>query len=517
MRRSNGLTRPNGASSALLLTILVAMALVLWPVAAFPLPPLADYANHLARMHIIATLPQDVMLARYYVVEWQIIPNLAMDLVVPQLAKVLGVYRAGQIFTALTFAVIASGTFVLSRVLAGRWSLVPLFALPFLYNQLLLIGGLNYLLGIGLALWALAAWIALDQRSIVVQLAVAGVLAVGLFFSHLYAAGLFGVGLLAYESRRLWHSEAPIGQRLVRFCLPALAFVPLLAMLLASRTAGLSGSFYWDFAGKLDSLTLGVTAYSSVLATVIVVAMAGGLGLAAWRGKLVVHPLAGYLLVVGIVLLLAMPRLLFDTYMADQRLPMAIMFMLIACVDVPLAGAAALAAMGFGLVLLVLRVGEVHTYWAASARETAEVQEALKQLKRGARVVTITADTKRGYVPEDYGLDHAASLASIERSALTTRTFVVAGKQILAMTEPYRNHVDQYDGGPPDIAMLLRDKSSDSSGTYSYWHHWPEQFDNVLVIFTPADFTNPDPSALAEVFRGKRFRLYASKGPGNQQ
>ncbi|MEZ5853542.1 MAG: hypothetical protein R3D67_01885 [Hyphomicrobiaceae bacterium] len=503
--------RQSGASSAFLLTTVIALALSLWPVISYPLPPLADYANHLARMHIISALPHDAVLARYYTVEWQIIPNLAMDLVVPPLAKVFGVYPAGQMFTALTFLVIATGTFALSRVLSARWSIAPLFALPFLYNQMLLIGGLNYLLGIGLSLWALAAWIALDGRSVVLRLAVAALLGVGLFFSHLYAVGLFGVGLLAYETRRLWLGNGLWGPRLAHFCSPALAFLPLLGLLLVSRTAGLSGNYYWDFAGKFESLGLGVIAYSTSVALALVAVMAAGAVWAFWRGYLTVHPLAGYLLVISAIVFLAMPRLLFDTYMADQRLPMAIMFMLIACLDLRLPERAALAGMALAVILIGVRVLEVRWQWQTSAVETAEVQRAFSHLKRGARLLTITADSKRGYVPADYGLDHAASLASIERSALTTRTFVVAGKQILAMTQRYRDFVDQFDGAPPDIDMLVRDKTSNASGQYSYWHHWPERFDNVLVIFTPQAFTNPDPSGLEEVFAGRRFRLYACK------
>ena len=56
-------------------------------------PPLADYINHLARMHVIATIDADPDLARFYEIDWQVIPNLMMDLVVPVLERVMNVYR----------------------------------------------------------------------------------------------------------------------------------------------------------------------------------------------------------------------------------------------------------------------------------------------------------------------------------------------------------------------------------------------------------------------------------------
>lgn len=57
------------------------------PVWTHPIPPLSDYANHLARMHVIATLDTNPHLQRYYQIDWQIVPNLIMDLVVPLLDR----------------------------------------------------------------------------------------------------------------------------------------------------------------------------------------------------------------------------------------------------------------------------------------------------------------------------------------------------------------------------------------------------------------------------------------------
>jgi hypothetical protein len=148
------------------------MAVALVPIATHPLPPLSDYVNHLARTHVIDAIGTDSNLSRYYTVEWQIIPNLMIDLIVPVLHRFMSVYLAGQIFTILAFLLIASGALVLSRALNGRWSPVPLVALPLLYNGVLLVGVMNYVFGIGLVLWALALWVMLRER---LALAVRGI------------------------------------------------------------------------------------------------------------------------------------------------------------------------------------------------------------------------------------------------------------------------------------------------------------------------------------------------------
>ena len=73
------------------------------------LPPLLDYPNHLARMYLLPHLP-DAALARYYTVHWTPIPDLAMDGIVPFLAKVMPLEWAGKLFIALTFLLLAGGT-----------------------------------------------------------------------------------------------------------------------------------------------------------------------------------------------------------------------------------------------------------------------------------------------------------------------------------------------------------------------------------------------------------------------
>ena len=85
------------ATIALFFVVLLAVASI--PIATHPLPPLSDYVNHLARTHVIDAIGTDSNLSRYYTVEWQIIPNLMIDLIVPVLHRFMSVYLAGQIFT----------------------------------------------------------------------------------------------------------------------------------------------------------------------------------------------------------------------------------------------------------------------------------------------------------------------------------------------------------------------------------------------------------------------------------
>ena len=177
MRSFDVYTRPlrrstdfSGAQTAMLFVVFALVAAI--PVITHPLPPLTDYVNHLARMHVIATIGNDPDLSRFYEIDWQIIPNLMMDLVIPRLVRFMTVYHAGQVFTVATFVLILSGTVALNRALFGSWSVLPLVAFPLLYNHVFLIGVMNYMFGLGVFFVALAVWL---RRRRVARPAVPGV------------------------------------------------------------------------------------------------------------------------------------------------------------------------------------------------------------------------------------------------------------------------------------------------------------------------------------------------------
>ena len=71
-----------------ILALSVALTLLISiPIWTHPVPPLSDYVNHLARMQVIATLSKNPQLAQFYEMNWQVIPNLTMDFIVPPIAR----------------------------------------------------------------------------------------------------------------------------------------------------------------------------------------------------------------------------------------------------------------------------------------------------------------------------------------------------------------------------------------------------------------------------------------------
>jgi hypothetical protein len=496
------------AQIAVVFTLFILITAI--PIITNPLPPLEDYVNHLARMHVITDIGRDVDLSRFYEIDWEFIPNLMMDLTVPILAKVMNIYLAGELFIIASFVMIASGCFALNRALYGAWSLTPLIVFPLLYNYVFLVGVMNYEFGMGLALWALAVWVMLRERRWPLRLGVSSVFVLALFFCHLYALGVYGLGLLAFELWRLCVVKpAPMRIALVDFVATGVPFLLTVPFLAKSPILDHVYGYMWQSLGKIDGLTYVVEVYSDVVAFAIAGALVAGGIWAARHHLLRFHPVGVFILGVGFAIYLALPRVLFDTYMGDQRLPVAVVYMALACLSIDLRHR--LVRRGFlalSLVVLIVRVTEVNVAWEQISNSTSEFHASIKRIARGSRVLVAYADASRGDDVNDLGLVHAACLAILERSALVTTAFTVEGKQIMHVRPEYRDEVDTQDGTPPTLEQLLVEALRPSADSNVYWSSWTRKFDYVYVLFTEDQPPNPAPDLLTPVFDGDGFELY---------
>lgn len=507
--RAHGFSAPQVGVLFAAFTLLISI-----PIWTHPLPPLSDYVNHLARMHVIATLSKNPQLARFYEIDWQVIPNLTMDLIVPLLARVMNVYLAGQVFIVGMFGLIISGVLALNRALVGRWSVFPLFAIPLLYNYVFLVGLMNYIFGIGIALWALAGWIALRERAWPGRFALSAICVPALFFCHLSALGIYGIGVLAFEISRLWERRLePWPGRIVDFVASGLPFLAAAPLLSASPTMELVGATYWEQRGKFDGLMYVISDYSDIAAFALVTVMVASIMWGVRHHVLRFHPLVVTLIVVGAVVYISLPRIMFDTYMTDQRVPIGVAFMLFACGNLELRRR--LVRRAFMIVLIVMitaRLIEIDYNWSQLSDSTSEFRSSVRRIAPGSKVFVAYADRALGEDVRDLGLVHAACIATIERSALVTTVFTVNGKQVLHVRPEYRDYADRRDGTPPSTAQLIVAADHPAPNTPAFWLNWTK-FDYLYILFTEDEAPNPDPSRLKLVADGDRFQLYRILNP----
>lgn len=409
--------------------------------------PLFDYPNHMARMHILTALPSSEALQRFYEIAWRPLPNLAMDLLVPPLARIMPLAWAGKAFVLLTLFLIAGGAATLHRALFGGWSAWPCLAFLLLYSRILLWGFLNYLFGLGLGLMALSLWIALGRRKPAIRLVVGIALAFALFFSHLLAFGLYGVMVMGYELGLLLRRRPVLRQAAGDLVLAAAPFLPMLAILFFAMPGAAAGAITFGRpVRKLDLLFSVFDNYNRPFDVVCFALVVVALVLSFWRRWVRLDPAILIPLALLVLVYLIMPSQLATASGADHRIPLLLGLVLFAGSRwiAPRVGTQRIF-LGAALVLFLLRLGVVTSNWQASDRLYASFLPAFDHIPVGSRVaVAYSPDALNS---EATPLVHFPTLAIVRRDAFVPTLFAFGAQQPVALRPPYRTFAEQL---PPE-------------------------------------------------------------------
>src|SRR6185437_7053785 len=222
---------------------------------------------------------------------------------------------------------------------------------------------------------------------------------------------------------RLWQQKStPWPARIVTFVLSGLPFLVVAPLLYESPTMHLVAATSWEQRGKLDGLIYVFATYSDIVAFALIAILTAGGVWAVRHRVLQFHPLATVLLVVGGVVYFALPRVMFDTYMTDQRVPIGVAFMLFACGELDVHHR--LVWRGFLTVLVVLiggRVLEIDYNWSQLSDSTSEFRSSVRRIARGSKVFVAYANASAGEDVRDLGLVHARRQAGRARSSRIPR------------------------------------------------------------------------------------------------
>ncbi|HTW50631.1 MAG TPA: hypothetical protein VME45_01905 [Stellaceae bacterium] len=418
--------------TGVLIAFIALLVIVSVPVFSTVLPPLVDYPNHLARMHLIIEGGN-----QFYAVRWAPLPDLAEDLIVPALAHLVPLDIAGKLFLVVIFALIAGGTLCLNRVAAGRWQWWGLLGFLLLYDRILLWGFLNYLFGLGVAICGLALWLRLEERPIL-RAAASCVVALFCFFSHIAAFGVYALAILGVEAepgfslmraRRYRALAQRIAIAAAQFVLPAILF---LFCQPSSAGSPISFTHIWRKADLLFSVFDNYSRPFDIACFVLFVALLGGL---AWRGRLKMAPRLGAALAVLVVAYLLLPSQMLSGSGVDRRLPVAIFLLLVGASTPGLprrAGVAIAAAIG---AIFLLRMAAIERVWLEASRLYRADIAAIDLLPEHAKLAVAfpPGDIHAAAIPEL----HVATVAAARREAFVPTVFAYASQQPLAMRPPY--------------------------------------------------------------------------------
>ena len=470
------------------------------PVLHVVLPPFVDYPNHLARMHVLIEQPMSEVLQRYYEIRWRALPNLAMDLVVPMLARVMTLEWAGKLFILSYLALLPGGAALLHRVATGRWSVWPLFAFLFLYTHVLIWGFPNYLFGLGLALPAFALCLALANHAWVLRTGVVSACALVIFFAHLEACAIFALLIAGHEIGELWRERAIFSRELPARALAAgLPFVIPLAILVADGLGGELGDIrYEGLLRKLAVLPMFEGHPALDIATVAVVVLVIAVGFLR-RSVTVVPVLRAPLLLLGLAYLLA-PVKLMTAHGIDERLPLAIVLVLVAgTTSLRLSVVGLRVAALAGLTLFLARVAVTELDYERADQIYPRLIALLDQVPRGGRLAVAFDSNAIG--PSGVPINHLPTLAVIRRDAFVPTLFTLDTQQPVSLTPAARALRDAAD--PGDLwAALMAGEAGDAAVRSAL-----TGFD-ALVVLDARPFVVPATPLLAPVGAEPDFALY---------
>lgn len=462
-------------------------------------PPLLDYPNHLARMHVLAHTASSSILQQFYEVHWAVLPNLAMDLVVPGLTHFIPLEVAGKIFITLTLLLLYTGTIFLHHALHRHLSWWPALAILVLYNRILLWGFLNYLFGLGLALWAFGLWIYWRHRQLKFVFPVFSLLTILIFLSHLFALGFYALAILAYELGRVREQTRDypwslgITKTMSQFIIPTL-------LLFISPSGGSQEIIWGNVLRKIIALAGVFRNYNPLLdtATVLVIAILVMLGLL--KRSLTFNK--GMYWPVGMIAVafLAMPKVLFSADGADGRLALPLVLILIASTDLVLQHATRwikIPALCL-LVMFLFRTAEITIQWREFNRYYADLFQAIEKLPEGTRLFTAVLYSG-GWQPFPLPVDHFSCFAVIRKSAFVPSIFASRTQQPIRLTPRFQEIVEQ---GP----VFTNRTSPPWRRVLSHYHY-------VLLFAEDLQL----PNDLERVADGYNFSLYrvVSEAPAN--
>jgi len=446
---------------------------LLAPLTLADVPPLLDYPNHLARLFVLASLPGDTVLARFYQPHWGIIPNLGLDLVVPPLLRMFPVHLVGRAVVGLSLLLPVLGTTAYHRALTGRLSYWPFGAVLFAYNAALLRGFLNFVLSVGLALLFAAVWIRWREQRPLLAILVCALGAVALFFCHLTGLLFFAILIGGHELLIARTDPFRFVQIARRGAAVATVFAVPMVLYAVSDLSHMAGAAeFRSPADKTHAALMPVmnylwpldlaTAFLCIALTVVCLARR-------WCAM----PLrAAVALVVLLLLFLALPTAFKGTFDLDTRfIVMAAFVAPAALVSLSLPRRAAWA-IGCGFaVLFVIRMAVLVAVWHDWAGYLASFRNVIATVRPGDVVLTVRlprGDETGGWtgvasarrLSDGTVIDaHLPALLVIEHRAWWPYLFDNPSQQPIETREPFRTMANRVDASPDPIALLAKDAS----------------------------------------------------------
>jgi hypothetical protein len=507
------------------LSLALMLAALLVPIFAVEVPPLTDYPNHLARCYVLAFGQSDPVLRQMFSANWQIIPNIAVDLLLPAMMHVFSPLVAGRIILALCLLVPTTGAVALSYAYFQRrsfWQIAAGFAA---FNALFLMGFMNFELGIGLAMWGAAAWIRYRERYPAATIVSGVVVATLVFFFHMFGFCFYALLIGSYELAVIFrtgvHTRVDLRYAAKRVASFAVVLLAPAILYLASPLKRVDVPAGWPhISQKLSKILVPFLDYSSLFDVMTVIPLVGFLIFWVIRRRASFSKAA---LIASIVLFctyIALPVSFKGVYFVDTRLPVMLGFLFFAgFMPKGLSSRQRSIAVTLFATLFVARIAMITDIWMRSQRDLSDLRATIDTVEPGSRVLAadvVAKDNLAWYeeMPASRRLPeltptywHLASFVLLDRRAFWPNIFAEEYQQPIVVKEPY--HELQAFGSPPpsyeDLELPLQQVPASELSRFPYLANWTKKFDYVLLL-------NAEGAPRLENFLPNRLQLVERQG-----
>jgi hypothetical protein len=472
------------------------------PVLLVAFPAMVDYPFHVARMYVLAAAGTPDA-NPFYEVSKTLYSNLAMDLLVPPLARILGVEAASKVFLIACQLLIVSGAIALELAVKRRHEISGLAAVMLLYSFPFAWGFLNFQFGLGVALWGLAVWEFMRGRTVAVQLIAHSLFVTVLYVAHLFALGLYAATLGFLElSRFNWRRTGIV--QLAMLCAPMLG---VFAVFLASPTHVGNGPTEWKIASKFMSILGNLNGYSAELAVVEAAALIVLCYVLFRTGRLSLCR-SGLWLAGGFALLfLVMPCWLLGVCFVDFRVPIAALLILPAYTTISMTARAATLAVAVPIGIALINVSFTTAVWLSYQDDYAKMKASFTLLDRPSRIL-VGRSTDGPIESLLWPMNHAPTLAASAKAMVTTLV-ALPGITSISVVKEHRNQAiaETINLNPVSLSILVAlATGTDDPRVPRFLRHWTSEFDYLYLV--GPRIANPLPGRIEELTGGKLFAMY---------
>ena len=480
------------------------LIVTLWPILNAHMPPGSDLSVHLARVYAIHNMAQDADLQQFYDVHWEVLPNLAFDLVVLPLLYVMPVYVAGKVFVILSVLMTFAGVALIRKQMYGQVGYMPLLTAVFVYNAPVAIGLTNFYFGIGLALLGFALWIKSASWAWERRLGAMAIFSLALFFSHLLVFCLFGL-VVGLHRLQQWIRVRKLDMK-IDGVMAGQFVVPLTLLFFIHPPTHGSETVYGPLFSRLEAIVSPVLYFNDFDVAVGLVLIIIVLWLALSKRMTLVPSMRLTVLFLA-ALSVVMPVAILGIWLTHVRLPILACLLFIAAVNIriPERGLRYLL-VGMLVLLTVLRLDKVNQAIDACDQKKLEFIMALKVLPKGARILPVIED---GAITGDClagNYWHFPALAVIERSAFYPLMFVTKWPLNL---KPELAHFGQKKPRPASPKILHGNLAAIGEPKWNkvISETWRESFD-YLIWLHPGTTPMEVPAKLHPVISGEFYTFY---------